>query len=430
MLIYQTNKERIKAMKRALLLLTGLLVTMGCMAQHRVPKFANIWARVQAYPAGTGEVCITSNDPKPVLDGKWGEKSEGRFTLVTNGLMTNYQDVVDGEFKVWANYHYFVIVQVKPAEGYECVGMVMRVKEDGNYLPEDYYLGDRAIYDKSPTFLNNTKEENGKLYDQPLEYIYETGVYVDVNSQRDENNHIMPDQLMSEYDYYDYSFLEEKDCYMTLHDMNVEKGHWDETPIEIYAIFKKKEQITMDESGQMIFSSKNNLRLQYGNGLEAKVVKDVIDGKAVLKKTDRIPANLGVLLTGEPGQVYTFDNLPKPRMITVISGNGAFTYNALLCEIYGFYPESEILYRFGNYDYGAGFYKVASNADNERDYLTMAIPGGTPPDFFTIEGFTTGINQTETTQEEPVSIFDLQGRRLAEEPVKGVYIRNGKKVVK
>ena len=41
----------------------------------------------------------------------------------------------------------------------------------------------------------------------------------------------------------------------------------------------------------------------------------------------------------------------------------------------------------------------------------------------------TGITQTPTTTTAPTGIYDLTGRLLVEEPSKGIYIKNGKKVV-
>ena len=42
----------------------------------------------------------------------------------------------------------------------------------------------------------------------------------------------------------------------------------------------------------------------------------------------------------------------------------------------------------------------------------------------------TGITKVETDANRPDMIYDLQGRRLSEAPSRGVYIINGKKVIK
>ena len=43
---------------------------------------------------------------------------------------------------------------------------------------------------------------------------------------------------------------------------------------------------------------------------------------------------------------------------------------------------------------------------------------------------TTGISKQKTAAKAPARIFDLNGRQLAQEPSKGVYIKNGQKVVR
>jgi hypothetical protein len=42
----------------------------------------------------------------------------------------------------------------------------------------------------------------------------------------------------------------------------------------------------------------------------------------------------------------------------------------------------------------------------------------------------TGISEAQTTTTAPARIYDLAGRLLVEEPSKGIYIKNGKKIIK
>lgn len=42
----------------------------------------------------------------------------------------------------------------------------------------------------------------------------------------------------------------------------------------------------------------------------------------------------------------------------------------------------------------------------------------------------TGISETKTTTTTPTRIYDLRGRLMVEEPSKGIYIKNGKKVTR
>ena len=42
----------------------------------------------------------------------------------------------------------------------------------------------------------------------------------------------------------------------------------------------------------------------------------------------------------------------------------------------------------------------------------------------------TAINETRNIETAPARIYDLNGRLLAQEPQKGIYIKNGKKIVR
>ena len=148
--------------------------------------------------------------------------------------------------------------------------------------------------------------------------------------------------------------------YYYYHDRVVERAAWPTKPTKIYALFKEKVSVTLDEKGEAIFSSNDNLKLQDNSDLKAYVVYKVVNGKGMLNK------------------------------LVQVTSDGMKTYNALLCQIFGFYPESEILYMYGNYEYGQGFYKARNNYEPTSDYLTVAIAGGTPPTFFTLDTSVTG----------------------------------------
>ena len=74
-------------------------------------------------------------------------------------------------------------------------------------------------------------------------------------------------------------------------------------------------------------------------------------------------------------------------------------------------------------------------ADNGGSFMTeghkawLVVPkSATTTRGFTIDGETTGITTLESSSEESV-YYDLQGRRVVNPTVKGIYIRNGKKVM-
>lgn len=408
-------------MKKIFTMMTMLLTAHAAMA---ATYMTNVWAEVQAYPTGAGKVYLTSNDLNPLMETGWGDVSASKFTVKLEDTST-YTTVKNGDFIYFTVPCFFGIVQVESGDDYECVGLVKQIREDGNYIDEDYYEI-RNVYKKAPMLVtSNIIEYKGK------EMIGKDRVYVDMNSGR-EGDKYEEQKVVAEDEYENIKeSMGDEEFYWFIHDKTASEGSWPEQPTKIYALFEKKVSIEMPAEGQMLFASDKNLKIQEGSGLQAYVVYNVIEGEGQLKATDSIPANVGVVLKGEPGQTYMFDRIPTPKKLTVISNGVTKTYNALLCEIFGFYPEDEILYRFGNYDYGAGFYKVPAGQQPDNTYLTMAIPGGTAPEFFTIDGFTTGIEAvtSEASTPNPQTLFDLHGRRLTQAPAKGVYIQNGKKAV-
>ena len=77
---------------------------------------------------------------------------------------------------------------------------------------------------------------------------------------------------------------------------------------------------------------------------------------------------------------------------------------------------------------GAGFYKLSSGGTigANKAYL---VSGAGAPEFFSLDGGTTGIDATLVNSEKVNSVvYDLQGRRVSQ-PAKGLYIVNGKKVI-
>ena len=412
-------------MKKLFTLIAMLLTAHVAMA---ITYMTNVWAEVQAYPTGAGKVYVTSNDLNPLMETGWGDVSASKFTIAVNGSTDHYR-MENGIFVPYGIPCYYGIVQADGGDDYDCVGLVKKICEDGKYTDEDYYQGGPAVYDKEPVLNISLNRQDGK-YIRNIAHVGMDGVYVDMNSGSEGKKY--EDQIVITEDDYQsiQASMSEEEFYWLLRDKTAAEGAWPEQPTKIYALFEKKVSVEMPAEGQMIFSSDKNLKIQEGSGLQAYVVYKVIDGEGQLKATDSIPANVGVVLKGEPGKEFKLDRIPTPKKLTVISNGVTKTYNALLCEIFGFYPEDEILYRFGNYDYGAGFYKTPAGQQPDNTYLTMAIPGGTAPEFFTIEGFTTGIEAvtSEASTPNPQTLFDLQGRRLTQAPAKGVFIQNGKKL--
>ena len=82
-----------------------------------------------------------------------------------------------------------------------------------------------------------------------------------------------------------------------------------------------------------------------------------------------------------------------------------------------------------NRSQGVGFYRLATGKTLGVGKAYLTYDGSTAPEFFGFDGNTTGIDATLVNSEKVNSVvYDLQGRKVAQ-PVKGLYIVNGKKVV-
>ncbi len=173
-------------------------------------------------------------------------------------------------------------------------------------------------------------------------------------------------------------------------------------------------------------------------GVNAYTVASTEGGYATLNQLEGvIPANTGVLLENE-GE-YTFQKAAKdPAAVAgnLLQGSAADTY------------VEGVAYVLANGANGVGLYKAKLNKDaegNEGDthflnnagkaYLVLpaVAEGEEAPAMFTLgrggeDEDTTGIDQLINANGEVV-IYDLAGRRV-EKMEKGIYIVNGKKVVK
>ncbi|MBQ6653834.1 MAG: hypothetical protein IJM81_10685 [Prevotella sp.] len=122
--------------KCSLLLLLLLAVALPAAAGPADVAFTNVYARAECYPSGAGQVYMVSDDPEPMLRAEMAQTTEAKFTTGS-----------DGSYK--SNTRYWATLQVIPAEGYTCVGVVSKLRADGNYTASDYYVG-KPVDDSSP----------------------------------------------------------------------------------------------------------------------------------------------------------------------------------------------------------------------------------------------------------------------------------------
>ena len=144
-----------------------------------------------------------------------------------------------------------------------------------------------------------------------------------------------------------------------------------------------------------------------------------------------IPANTGAILMGD-AETYKF--IPSISYGTHVEGNMLVGYeaadNKAETQSAVTLPEGSTVYVLAVENEVAGFYKKEAgfNVYNNKAYLNVPGSAGARAIYFDFGG-ETGILETENGDVKTENCYDLSGRRV-EKAQKGVYIVNGKKVLK
>ncbi len=190
---------------------------------------------------------------------------------------------------------------------------------------------------------------------------------------------------------------------------------------------------TVPSSGIGTFSA--NTAVVLPEGLEAYVCKTYDSGKSTIstqKVEGTIPANTGVLMKGKGGETYILT--ASSQTPEAIEGN------ALIAVVEATHVD-QIVGEYTNFMMSGGkFVKIAasSNPDDKmpanRAYLpilTSALPTGSGQSITVNWDEETGVKAVRNAQFMVHSYYTLDGRKLNGAPSKGgVYINNGKKVIK
>lgn len=156
-------------------------------------------------------------------------------------------------------------------------------------------------------------------------------------------------------------------------------------------------------------------------GVKAYTVSAAADGVATLRPlTGTIPANTGVILSGEVETAYPFAITTSE--VSKVEGN-------LLDGVTMATNIPETSYILANKNGNLGFYKV--DPSDTKLAANKAYLNNANGSFFSLklDGAVTGIQSVENAAENAPA-YDLQGRRLPQVPTKGLYIQNGKKIMK
>lgn len=163
-------------------------------------------------------------------------------------------------------------------------------------------------------------------------------------------------------------------------------------------------------------------------GVKAYVVSAAADGVATLTEvTGTVPAQTPVLINAA---ATTYDLAISAEAAEPVSGNllsGTLIATAVPAETRAYILVNDATD-------GVGFY-LMKNDDRtigaNKAYLTLpASVDATSLSLKSDDGTITGINGVEVSAGADAPVYDLQGRRLPQVPEKGIYIQNGKKIMK
>ena len=205
-------------------------------------------------------------------------------------------------------------------------------------------------------------------------------------------------------------------------------------PIASTAATKAKVESTISAQGIGTFYA--NAATTIPEGVKAYVATnepDVENGIITMKQIADgiIPAKTGVVLRGTAGQKYDFfytaeDGATDTESNMLRGYAGAAAYREVTL------PENYTTYVLAVENGKAGFYKkdATFNVNNHKAYLNVPAAQGVRSLTIRFEGDgSTGIETTAADCAQRAVIYDLAGRRV-EKMEKGIYIVNGKKVIK
>ena len=159
-------------------------------------------------------------------------------------------------------------------------------------------------------------------------------------------------------------------------------------------------------------------------GVTAYTVTAAADGMATLSKlSSTIPAHTGVVLSGTANTPCTFEIAADVAAVDDNMLDGM----TIATEV----PAETKAYILADGSEGVGFYRLSeSDRTIAANKAYLIVDDAAEPSFsLKLDGGLTGIEGVESAGAD-APVYDLQGRRLPQVPEKGIYIQNGKKIMK
>ena len=176
--------------------------------------------------------------------------------------------------------------------------------------------------------------------------------------------------------------------------------------------------VTISAVGYATYCSSYPLDFTDITDLTAYTATKVVDGVQFNKVTGKVPANTGLLVSGETANVPVCESADPVENLLV----GVTTATV---------KDAGTVFVLMNGSKGIGFYKNANDFTvraNSAYLPAEAVGTAGARTFIGFDDETTGIAEVNTQKDNAKRMFDLQGRKVTK-AAKGLYIVDGRKVV-
>lgn len=181
--------------------------------------------------------------------------------------------------------------------------------------------------------------------------------------------------------------------------------------------------LTFSSAGYLTWVATADIDFSQTEGVTAYQITEATPQGITVEEVQKAPKDAALLLKGS-GTVQ----LKRTSDVADLTNNKMLACkDASVVGITGSATSTDI-YVLGNGNKGLGFYMLSGTLQAGKGYLNISVGAGAKPSFITFEE-TTGIsNAAVETTEDDGTYFNLQGVRIMN-PQKGIYIKNGKKIV-
>ena len=193
-------------------------------------------------------------------------------------------------------------------------------------------------------------------------------------------------------------------------------------------IQKISDKVSITDAGVATFTP--SVALDFSNAKNIAAYKASVSGTTVnLTKVETVAAGEGVLVRSINGDAINED---IPVAADVVSTSEDNMFVGTLTDINNLPTDGDgyTNYILNNGSKGLGFYR-ANNQTVAAGKAYLAVPAASAAkiSFFSIDGGTVGIEGIESNEEAEEDVYyTISGQRVAA-PTKGLYIKNGKKVI-